>query len=206
MREPDEESAADRDAGAADPGEEGGGLCGPDSDRLPEAESREPLLGLSGRVGLRASLELPGSCLGTRGAAAQVFGREQDKAVDGKEGRGRGGAREEGAELVLEEETDQSRRNRADDQQPRKPCVGVVVPDLAISQAAAESFENAHPFGEEEEEKDERRREVRGDEKGEEVGLVLAEIPAEELREDNRMSEARDREQLRHALQETDHD
>src|SRR2546429_342972 len=46
VREPDEEPATDRDAGTADPGEEGGRLRGSDPDRFPEAESRESLLGL----------------------------------------------------------------------------------------------------------------------------------------------------------------
>jgi hypothetical protein len=47
---------------------------------------------------------------------------------------------------------------------------------------------------------------VRGDQEGEEVGLVLVEIPAEQLREDDRVAEARDREELGDALDEADHD
>ena len=107
---------------------------------------------------------------------------------------------------MLEEKADQPCGDRADDEEPREPCVGVVVADLTISQAAAEPLEDARPFREEEDEEDGRRREVRGHEEGEEVGLVLAQMPAEELRQDDGMAEARDREQLGHALQETDDD
>jgi hypothetical protein len=47
---------------------------------------------------------------------------------------------------------------------------------------------------------------VRGYEEREEVGLVLVQVPPEQLGEDDRVAEARDREELGDPLQDTDYD
>ncbi len=107
---------------------------------------------------------------------------------------------------MLEEKSDQARRDGADHEQPGKARVGVAGRDLAVANAAAEPSEDPQPFGEEEEEEDDCRGEMRRDEESQEVRLVLVEIPAEQLREDHGVAEARDREELGHALQETDDD
>jgi hypothetical protein len=56
----------------------------------------------------------------------------------------------------------------------------------------------------EESEEDERRGEVSGDQEGEEEVVVLVDVPAEETRKDNRVAEARDREELGESLKEAE--
>ena len=79
-------------------------------------------------------------------------------------------------------------------------------PIAAVAQAPAEPGEDPHPVAPEEEEQHDRRREVGRDEEGDEVIVVLVDVPAEQLREDHAVPEARDREELGHALQQTEHD
>ena len=122
--EADEEPSADCYAGAADPGEEGGGLGSSYANRFPEAQRCETLLGVRGRIGLRPSLELPSALLGARCAAAEVLGGKQDQAVHRQEGSCGRWARKERAQLVLEEQADESSRDRADDQQPGERASG----------------------------------------------------------------------------------
>ena len=204
--EADEEPTADRDTGAADPGEEGGRLDGPHADGFAKTERCQPLLGVRRRIGLRTPLELLGPLLSARRASAEVLGSEQNQAVDGEErSRGRG-VSEERAQLVLEEQANETCGDRADDEEPREPRVRIVVTDLAVPETSAEPLDDPCPFPEEEDEEHDRGREVRRHEEGEEIGLVLVQVPTEELRQDHGVTKARDREQLRHALQETDHD
>ena len=58
----------------------------------------------------------------------------------------------------------------------------------------------------EETEQDERGGEMRRDEEGQEVLVVLVDVPAEQLRQDHAVAEARDREELRDALEQSQDD
>jgi len=71
---------------------------------------------------------------------------------------------------------------------------------------AAEAAQDPDPVAPEEAEQHDRRREVRRDEKGDEERVVLADVPAEELRRDHAVAEARDREELREALEQAEGD
>ena len=70
----------------------------------------------------------------------------------------------------------------------------------------AEALDDPHPVAPEEAEQDERGGEVGRDEEGDVVRVVLVDVPAEELRQDHRVAEARDREELRDALERPEDD
>src|SRR5207247_10462708 len=114
VREAHEEAAPDRDAGPADPGEEGAGLRRPDTDRLAEPEGGETLLGLRRSLRLRRTLELASTLVGAGRTPAQVLGREQDQPVEGEEGRRGLRVGEQRTQLVLEQQADQPGGDRAD--------------------------------------------------------------------------------------------
>src|SRR5207253_6250370 len=63
-----------------------------------------------------------------------------------------------------------------------------------------------HPVAPEEPEEHERRCEVGRDEEGDEVLVVLVDVPAQQARKDDAVAEARDREELRHALEQPEED
>ena len=107
---------------------------------------------------------------------------------------------------VLEQQAEQARGNRAHDQQPSEPGIAVVGFDLAVAQRAAEPAEDPHPVLEEEDEQDRRRGAVCGDEERQEVVVVLVDVPAEEVWCDHTVAKARDREWLRHTLDQAQHD
>ena len=109
-------------------------------------------------------------------------------------------------ERVLEQKAENPRGDRADDEQPAELRVGVVRADPAVAQAPPEPFQDPHPVAPEEEEQDDRSRQMSRDEEGDEVLVVLVDIPAESLRDDDAVPEARDREELGHALEEPEHD
>ena len=111
-----------------------------------------------------------------------------------------------GAQPGLEEQPEQARGDRPDDEQPAELGVGVVGGDAAIAERAAEPLEDANPVVPEEDEQDDRGREMGGDEERDEVLVVLVDVPAEQLRENHAVTEARDREELRDALQQPQHD
>src|SRR5919197_1308932 len=159
------------------------------------------------RAGPRTPLPFEPSRSGSfSSAAAQELGGEQDEAVRGEEDRGGLGIPEQRAQRMLEQQAEQPGGDRADDEQPREPRVGVAGRDLPVAQAAPKAAEDAPPLRQEEEEEHQRSREVRGDQEGEEIRLLLVQVPAEQLREDDRVAEARDREQFGDALQQADHD
>ena len=115
----------------------------------------------------------------------------------------RGG--EDAAQLVLEQQPENAGRDRADDEQPAELRVGVVGRDPAIAQRPSEPPEDPHPVAPEEEEQHDRRRKMRRDEEREEELVVLMDVPADEPREDDAVAEARDGEELGHALQQPEH-
>src|SRR5439155_13287118 len=106
--------------------------------------------------------------------------------------------------LVLEREPEDPGRNRADDEEPRELRIGVA--DLAVAQAPPQTLHDPHPVAPEETEQDERRREMRRNEERDEERVVLMDVPPDELREDDAVAEARDREELGDALEQTQHD
>ena len=107
---------------------------------------------------------------------------------------------------MLEQQAEDSRRDRPHDEQPGELGVRVVLADAAVAQAAAEPLHDPHPVVPEEAEQHERRREMRRDEEGDEVVVVLVDVPPEELRQDHAVAEARDREKLGDALEQAEED
>jgi len=77
------------------------------------------------------------------------------------------GGGEEAPQRMLEEQSEEPRRDRAQDQQPAEPRVGVVRVDVAIPQRAAQAPDDPHPVLEEEEQQHDRGGDVRRDEEAE---------------------------------------
>ena len=138
---------------------------------------------------------------GLRRAAAEALEEQQQDAVEGEEDRRRLGRGEEVAQLVLERQAEDPGRDRADDDHPAEPGVGVAGPIGAPAQRAAEPAEDPLPVVEEEEEEDDRRGAVGGDQEGEEEFVVLVDVPAEQRGAITRVAEAGDRERLGDPLQ-----
>jgi hypothetical protein len=86
------------------------------------------------------------------------------------------------------------------------PGVGVVCADLSVAQRAAEAADDARPVAREESEQHESSRQVGRDQEGQEVVVVLMDVPPEDARQHHAVTEARDREQLREALEQTQHE
>ena len=80
-------------------------------------------------------LSSSGSVSRSRRAPAQPLGAEQQEAVDEQEDRGRRRRGEYAAQRALEREPEDAGGNRADDEQPAEPRVGVVG---AISRSRSE--------------------------------------------------------------------
>ena len=109
-------------------------------------------------------------------------------------------------ERVLEEQTQDARRNRPDNEQPPELGVRVGRVDPAVAQAAPEALHDPHPVTPEEAEEDERRGQVGRDKERDEVLVVLMDVPPEQFREDDAVAEAGDREELGHALEQAEDD
>ena len=92
------------------------------------------------------------------------------------------------AERMLEQQAQGAGRDRADDQQPSESGAGVVWPDLAVAQRAAEPAHDPLPVVEEHEQQHDGGGDVGGDEEGEEVVVVLVDVPAEQAGEDHAMA------------------
>ena len=110
------------------------------------------------------------------------------------------------AQSVLEKQAEDAGGDRADDEQPAELRVRVVRSDPAVAKAPADPPQDPHPVSPEEDEQDDCGRQVRGHEEGDEVVVVLMDVPAQKLREDDAVSEARDREELRHPLEQAQDD
>jgi hypothetical protein len=96
--------------------------------------------------------------------------------------------------------------DRADDEEPSELRVGVARGDSAVAEASPDPLHDPHPVAPEEPQQNESRGEVSRDEEGDEVRVVLVDVPAEELRQDDAVAEARDREELRDALDQPEDD
>src|SRR5579862_205654 len=190
VREADEEAAAHGRAGTGEARDERDRLRRPDERRVAPADRPR-----DARVVVRVR---------DRSAAAEDLGTEQDEAVAREEDGCVLRRAEERAELVLQRDSEDARRNRADDEQPTELRVGVTGRDLPVAQRAPEALEDADPVAPEEAQEDERRRQMGGDEERQEVVRVLLDVPADELREDDAVTEAGDGEQLRHALKQAE--
>src|SRR5262249_24888530 len=128
------------------------------------------------------------------------------EAVQHQEERGRLGRREHAAELVLEQQAENAGRNRPDHEQPAQLRVRVLLRDLAVSKAAAEPLHDPHPVAPKEAEQHESRGEVRADQEDDEEVAVRLDVPAEQVGDDHAVAEARDREQLGEALEQSEDD
>src|SRR5438270_11715698 len=190
VREADDEAAAQRRGRAREARDERDRLRRADEEGAAPADlARDP------RVVVARGLRRP--------ATQELRAVEQEAVQDQEEGgRARGG--EDMPELVLEQEAEDPGRDRPDDEQPAQLRVHVVGSDLALAEAAAEAAHDPHPVAPEEAEQDDRRREVGRDEEGEEVRVVLVDVPAQEARQDDAVAEARDGEELGHALEQTE--
>ena len=141
-----------------------------------------------------------------RRAAAQPLEGEQEHAVEGQEGGGRGSRGEERAQGVLEQQPEDAGRDGADHEQPAQARVDIVGRDLAVAQRAQQARRDPPPVVEEDPEEHDRGRQVGGDQEGQEVVVVLMDVPAEQARQDDRVAQAGDREGLGDALQQAQDD
>ncbi len=135
--------------------------------------------------------------------------RTADQPVDHQEDRRHFRLRGQRAQLVLEREADDARRDARDDDQPRHPLVDRL--GAAGRQRVEERADDFDPVAPVEDQQAERAADVQHhDEREPErlgFGLQLHEVvPAEQRREQHRVAEAGDREQLGHALQNAEHD
>jgi hypothetical protein len=153
------------------------------------------------------------------GAAGALAG-EQDEAVDEQEDGRRQRLGEDRAEDVLEREAGDAHRDRGDDDQPGQALVGVAGDEAPGAQrrtdGAQEAADDADPVLAEEHEQRDRGGAVQRDDVGQVErrlarglrGLGDQRLPAsaEPRRHEDRVPEARDREQLGDALDDGDDD
>ena len=175
------------------PGDQRERLGGADADRVAPADLR--------------AIRVSSSSVGLRRAAPQQLGAEEQHAV---QRRGRtpptSPRRTRLRSLCSSSEPEDARpgssRRRAASRASRRCRPGRCRGRAASGRA----LDDPHPVAPEEPEQDERGREVRRDEEGDEVLVVLVDVPAEELRQDHAVAEARDREELGHALEQPEDD
>ena len=175
VREPDQEAAAHRRARAREARDERDRLGGAHADRLPPAGA---LGDVAVAVGVAVGL--------ARCAPPQPLGAVEHDAVQDQEERRRLGRREHRLQLVLQQQPEDAGRDRADDDQPAQPAVGVLGRDLALGERPPHARDDAHPVAPEEPEQHDRRRQVRRHEEGDEVVVVLVDVPPEHARRDRR--------------------
>ena len=142
-----------------------------------------------------------GRCL-----AAQELDSQQDGAIERERDGDDQSRRKDGFEGVLEEETQHAGRDGADDQQPAELGVGVVGADLALCQRAGEAAGDLQPVAPKEAEQDERRRQVRQHEERQEGITAPVDRPVEDRRDEDRVPQTRNREQLGDPLQRAEDD
>ena len=141
-----------------------------------------------------------------RGLAAQELDSQQDGAIERERDGDDRSRRKDGFEGVLEEETQDAGRDGADDQQPAELGVGVVGADLALRQRARRGRRRSSPVAPEEAEQDERRRQMRQHEERQEGIAAPVDRPVQDRRDEDRVPEARNREQLGDPLQRAEDD
>src|SRR6266550_7275659 len=188
VRETHDEPSAHGRARAGEPGDEGDRLGGTDDEGL-----RERHLPSDSLVIVLVRLR--------RSPAESLRAEEKDPVEHQEERRGLWRC-EQSAKGMLEEEAENSRRDRADDEEPAELRIPVLGVDTAVAQAAPEPAQDPHPVAPEEAEQNDRGRQMSRDEEGDEVIVVLVDVPAEQAREDDAVPEARDGEQLADALEE----
>ena len=142
-------------------------------------------------------------------AAAKPLRGEQHQAVDHQEDRGHLRLGGQLAQLALEREPEHPGGNARHDDQPRQPLG--ARPRAARGQRVKERAHDQHPVASVVEQQPQRAADVQHhhERKPERLRLRLRvdqPVPAEQRREQHRVPEARDREQLGRALQSAQHD
>ncbi len=190
LREADEEAAAHRRAGAREAGDQRERLGGADEER---ARASRPAARSARRRRRRSAARAGAAARRRRAAGRSASGRRPPTWADAKTL----------PQLVLRAASPRIPAGivPTTSSQPSFASASSGV-DAAVAQRAAEPLHDPHPVAPEEPEQHERRREVGRDEEGEEVLVVLVDVPAEQLRQDHAVPEARDREELGDALQE----
>ncbi len=184
MRQVGEQARDHGAAGARDAGEQRQDLRRADADRGADAQPVEP--GAFVFEGDRA--------------APHALADEHDDAVDDQEGRGGSRVSEEALYLLLEQDADQAGRHRSGDQPPAEALVRGAV-HAAVDQAANHGLDDGDPVPPEVNEQCRSGADVQQDDECEERWVGLVEVPAEQLREDDRMTQTADWKELRDALQ-----
>ena len=187
---------------AADPGYQGRGLSHSDDARFAIFERVQP----AAPIALHA---LAGRQCAHLRAAAQAFGAEQDDAVDDQEDRRRQRFGQGLPNRALEQQTQDPHRDRRADDQPRQPLGRCLDPPLV--ERPEERRDDRDPLAPEVDEQPDRATDVEHDHEGQprRFGLGLPGhdvVPPEQVGEDHRVTEARDREQLGHSLEHAEHD
>ena len=192
-------------ARAGDPGTQGQDLHAADAEGPGEGHPRQSRV-RGDPVGDRVAGDLGRDRLRRRVPADPPLGRKQDQAVGDQEaGRGHRPS-EVGPQPVLEQQADQTDRDGAHDQLPDEPLVGGG--DAPASDAGEEAPGQPEPVAAVEDEQGEGGGHVRPDDEGEVRRLrgrhvqVAGPAAAQHRRQQHAVSEAGDREELGHALQE----
>ena len=182
------------------PANSDGGLREADDARFRQSQGRELSAGLG--------VVVAGSCR-DGDAPAQPFADQEDDAIEHEEHGSRARLREHRAQGVLEHQARDTDGDRADDQQPRQPFVRRLDPPGP--QRHQEASDDARPCLAVVHQQGERRSHMQRDEEREIEGLVGRlrlddAVPAEPFGEQHRVTEARNRHQFGHALEQADHD
>ena len=143
------------------------------------------------------------------GAAPEPLGGEQHAAVDDQEDRRELGLGRDRAQVVLERDAEDPGGNARDDDQPRQTLGAGLYP--ARGERVKEGADDPHPFAPIEVQQPERAADVEHHHERQPEGFLFGLrvnqlVPAEQRREQDRVPEARDREQLGGALQDSEHD
>ena len=118
-----------------------------------------------------------------------------------KNERGRRRRAEEPPHRNLEDDAEDADRNRADDEQPADSFVAIVA-QTAAHDARDERANDRVPFRAIEHDQRERRSQVQDDDKGEKRRVrAIDVVPVQQRRNQDRVPQARDREEFAHALQ-----
>ena len=131
--------------------------------------------------------------------ASEQLGGQEDAAIDDQKCRSEARVREERLERVLQEESDNARGNRSNDQHDRQTLIGTV--DAALQRSAEKADHDPGPVAPVQNEQCRGSAEVQYRKHRDECGAALLEMEPDERWHDHRMTERRNREELRDSLQ-----
>ncbi len=131
-------------------------------------------------------------------APLQPLAGEEDETVDDEKDGGDGRNAEQAAQKLVEGKADDGGRDRRDDDEAEQ---AQLVGTRPLGRPAENREQELDPVAPEIDEERRRGAEMEDDEEGQEARRLLIDLPAQEGREDDRVTEAADREKLGDALE-----